>query len=128
MYLTYFRFLLSGKIPGSIRGVRYATVCTVLTGALLAACASSVPRGRADLLGFIQDGQTTREDTYLHLGEPSGLYEDGRVMSFRLGQDDGGYYPVLKATGFTGVRFSLIMVFNEQGILVRHALVQVKAP
>jgi hypothetical protein len=104
------------------------TTVLLLLGILLSACAMSPPLGRADLLGFIQDGQTTREDTYLHLGEPSGLYEDGRIMSFRLGEDNGGYFPIGKASGFSGVRFSLIMVFSEAGILARHALVQVKAP
>ncbi len=119
--------MISGNISGPIPGVKH-TIVLLLLGTLLTACAMSPPQGRADLLGFIQDGQTTREDTYLHLGEPSGLYEDGRIMSFRLGQDDGGYFPVGKASGFTGIKFSLIMVFNETGILARHALVQVKAP
>ena len=85
-------------------------------------------QGRADLLEFIQDGRTSVEEAYLYLGDPSGLYENGRILSFRLGQDEGGYYPVLKTTGFSGVRFSLIMVFDERGILKRHSLVQVKEP
>jgi hypothetical protein len=91
----------------------------------LAGCASA-PIGRADLLGFIQDGQTTREETYLRLGEPAAFCEAGQIMSFRLGKDEGGYFPVEKATGFVDVRYSLIMVFDERDVLRRHSLVQVK--
>lgn len=84
--------------------------------------------GRADLLGFIEDGKTTREQAYLSLGEPAGLYEGGRILSFRLGRDEGGDFVIGKASGFGGVRTSLIMVFDDQGILSRHSLVQMKAP
>lgn len=94
---------------------------------LLGACATT-PLGRSDLLGFIRDGQTTREETYLHLGEPTAFYEGGRIMSFRLGEDGGGYFLLAKSPGFSGVRSSLILVFDESGVLKRHALVQVKAP
>lgn len=99
-----------------------------MLGLLLSACAMTPPQGRADLLAFVQDGKTTREDTYLQLGEPSAQYEGGRIMSFRLGQDKAGYFPIGKSSGFSGVRFSLILVFSEAGILTRHSLVQVKAP
>lgn len=90
--------------------------------------ACSPTLGRVDLLDFIKDGKTTREDVYLSLGEPSGFYEGGRIVSFRLGRDDGGDYVVGKGTGFTGVVTNLVMVFNEQGVLTRHSLVQVKEP
>ena len=50
---------------------------------LLGACATA-PLSRSDLLGFIRDGQTTREETYLHLGRPTAFYEGGRIMSFVL--------------------------------------------
>lgn len=102
-------------------------VVMLLLGTLVTAC-TTPPLGRADLLGFIHDGRTSREETYLHLGEPSALYEGERIMSFRLGRDEGGYFVVGKATGFAGVTTSLIMVFDEKGVLRRHALVQVKAP
>lgn len=113
-------------MPCFCRSRRAAIVLLLLAG-LIAGCAS-VPLGKPDLLGFIRDGKTTREQTYLGLGEPTGSYEAGRILSFRLGKDEGGYFVVGKASGFAGVKTSLIMVFDEQGVLRRHALVQVKAP
>lgn len=102
-------------------------VFLLFPAAFLTSCATP-PRGRTDLLDFIQDGQTTREETYLHLGEPTGLYEAGKIMSFRLDQDEGGYFLVERSTGFSGVKTNLIMVFDERGVLKKHALVQVKKP
>lgn len=93
---------------------------------LLAACVA--PMGRADLLAFIEDGRTTREDAYMHLGEPAASYEEERILCFRIGRDDGGDFVLGRASGFQGVRTSLIMAFDEQGLLKRHSLVQVKAP
>ena len=96
-------------------------------GALLTGCAT-IPQGRTDLLSFIEDGKTTREETYLKLGEPTGLYEEGKIMSYRLDKDEGGYFLVEKSIGFRGVKTNLIMVFDEQGMLKKHSLVQVKKP
>lgn len=93
---------------------------------LLTACAQ--PLGRADLLNFIEDGKTTREQAYLNLGEPSALYEGGRIVCFRLGRDEGGDFVIGKKAGFAGVTTSLIMVFDEEGLLSKHSLVQVKGP
>ncbi|WP_303723052.1 hypothetical protein [Malonomonas rubra] len=93
---------------------------------LLAACAQ--PLGRADLLNFIKDGKTTREQAYLNLGEPSAFFEGGRIVCFRLGRDEGGDFIVAKKAGFAGVTTSLIMVFDEGDILSKHSLVQVKGP
>ena len=97
----------------------------VLLLLLFAGCATT-PLGRADLLAFIEDGRTSREEAYLQLGEPSAFFEGGRILSFRLGQDDGGYFLVEKAKGFVDVRFSLMMVFDDRGVLQRHSLVRVK--
>jgi len=94
--------------------------------ALVGACVT--PRGRTDLLNFIEDGKTTREQTVLQLGEPAAFFEEGRILCFRLGHDGGGAYVVGKSTGFAGVETSLVMVFNEQGVLIRHSQVQVKGP
>ena len=94
---------------------------------LLSGCATQ-PLGRADLLNFIEDGKTTREQAFLNLGEPSSAYEGDRILCFRLGQDKGGNYIVGNAIHFTGVNSSLVMVFDEQGVLRRHSLVQVKGP
>jgi hypothetical protein len=96
---------------------------------LVSSCATT-PLGRGDLLDFIEDGKTSREETYLSLGEPSSIYEEERILCFRLGQDERGYFIVGKGLGWgwAGIKTSLIMVFDDQGVLRRHALVQVKGP
>ena len=94
---------------------------------LLGACAST-PLGQPDLLTFIQDGQTTREQVFLAFGEPSATYEDGRILTFRLARDEGGYFLVERAPGFRSVNYSLVLAFDDAGLLRRHSLVAVKAP
>jgi hypothetical protein len=58
--------------------------------AMLTACAS-MPIGRHDLLYFLQDGKTIREEVFLRLAEPSGIFEGGRILTYRLGEDEGGF-------------------------------------
>jgi hypothetical protein len=94
---------------------------------LVTACMPS-PIGRADLLSFIEDGKTTREQAYLILGEPTATFEGERILCFRLGRDEGGDFVIGKDSGFRSVRTSLIMAFDEHGVLMKHSLVQVKAP
>lgn len=50
--------------------------------------------GQRDLLDFLEDGRTTREDALLALGDPSASYETGRILTYRLARDDGGYFLV----------------------------------
>lgn len=100
---------------------------TLLLTICLAGCAST-PIGRADLLDFVVDGRTTREQAYLQLGEPSGIYEDGSILTYRLDQDEAGYFLIERGTGFMGIRYNLVMVFGPDGILERHSLVPIKVP
>ncbi len=55
---------------------------------LLAACASA-PEGHKDVLDFLNDGVTRREDVLLKLGAPTAQYEDSRILAYRLGKDGG---------------------------------------
>lgn len=93
--------------------------------AALAGCASE-PIGKKDLLDFLHDGVTTREEVILHLAEPSATFEGGRIVTYRLDQDDGGYTILgSKGRGWSG-RFSLVLSFDEHGVLRKHSLVRVK--
>lgn len=102
-------------------------VITALLALCLSGCAAT-PIGRADLLDFVVDGRTTREQAYLQLGEPSGIYEDGSILTYRLDQDEAGYFLIERGQGFMGMRYNLIMVFGADGILERHSLVSIKVP
>ncbi|NJD24498.1 MAG: hypothetical protein FIB06_03730 [Betaproteobacteria bacterium] len=87
---------------------------------------TTAPIGNKQLLGFLQDGVTTREEIYLRLAEPSATFEGGRILTYRLDEDGSGYV-LSKRTGrgFTG-KYSLVLAIDEKGILRRHSLVRIK--
>ena len=100
---------------------------TLLLTIFLVGCAAT-PIGRADLLDFVVDGRTTREQAYLELGEPSGIYEGGSILTYKLDKDETGYFPIESRQGFMGIRYNLVMVFGPDGVLERHSLVPIKVP
>lgn len=91
------------------------------------ACATT-PFGEPDLLDFIRDGETTREDALMRLGAPSASYENERLLTYRLGKDEGGFYPVAKRQGFYDVEYSLVLAFDDTGVLKRHSMVALRVP
>lgn len=106
----------------------------VLLALALAGCATAPSfESRADLLDFLVDGQTTREEAVLKLGHPSGKFERENILTYRLGFEpkSKGYYIVERKVQADGwpvwwdVRYSLVLVFDDGGVLRRHALVEV---
>lgn len=93
----------------------------------LVACATT-PVGNKNLLDFLNDGVTRREDVHLKLGEPSAQYESSRILAYRLAKDEGGYVLVGRRDDWHGVRYNLILVFDADGVLRRHSVVEVRAP
>lgn len=93
----------------------------------LAACVSA-PIGQGGLLDFIQDGQTTKEDVLLRLGEPNALYEDARILTYRLSQDEKGWILLGPTKGWSEAFVNLVLVFDSQGVLRRHSQVKVRSP
>lgn len=93
----------------------------------LAAC-STTPEGRGDLLDFISDGSTRKQEVHTRLGAPSAQYESSRILAYRIGKGASGYYVSAPAKGWLGVQYSLIMVFDDDGVLRRHSLVEVRTP
>jgi hypothetical protein len=94
---------------------------------VFAACATA-PVGRRDLLDFLDDGATLREDVHLHLGEPSARYEGSRIYAYRLAKDEAGYVIVGRRDNWAGVQYNLMLVFDGGGVLRRHSLVEVRSP
>ncbi len=89
---------------------------------------STTPVGRGDLLDFIQDGVTTREDIILRLGEPSATYENSRIMTYRLSRDEGGWFLRAADKRWYGNVANLVVVFDDRSVVTRHSLVQVRGP
>lgn len=78
------------------------------------------------MLDFLQDGITTREDVYMKLAEPSAVWEGGRIMSYQLDRNDKGYVPMRRREAAWTVKYSLMLAFDEHGVLRRHSLVDIK--
>jgi hypothetical protein len=90
-------------------------------------------KGEPELLNFLEDGKTTKQETLLKLGQPSGNFESETALTYRLGfnPNNQGYYIMdrkVNPSGWPvwyGVKFSLVLVFDETGVLRKHALVEV---
>jgi hypothetical protein len=106
---------------------------------VLASCGSSSIIGKKDLLGFLLVGQTTRQDIYQRFDDPSTQYEEGsRIVTYRIGEDKGGLFVREGqwdqgsngevSANWTGVRYSLVLAFDETEVLRRQALVEIRDP
>jgi hypothetical protein len=116
-----------------------AQVLWVAASMAIVSCASVPISGKKDLLGFMEVGQTTRQDVYLHFGDPSAQYEEGsRIVTYRIGEDEGGLFvragqwdqgsDGAARANWTGVRYSLVLAFDETGMLRRQSLVKIRDP
>jgi hypothetical protein len=106
---------------------------------LMAGCASSFSRqANKTLLDFLEDGKTTKEEVvFSRLGAPYSTFEGERIISYRLGKITEGYFVlghIIEAKmqkdptlyiGISGI-FSLVLIFDENNVLQKHALVQIQ--
>lgn len=109
----------------------------ILIGCLaLVACATTttLTKGRKDLLSFLNDGVTRRDDVRTKLGEPSAEFERSRIWAYRLSWDGGGLFIIERRDpwpeSWSGVHYNLMLVFDGEGnaVLRRHSLVEVRSP
>ena len=94
----------------------------------ISGCATvNTPSHDPGLLEFLKDGQTTRQEILLRLGAPSRTMENERVLFYRLGQDGKGYFiRDLVHDHWADVRYSLVLVLDDRGVLEKHSLVNVR--
>lgn len=111
---------------------RISRVIAVLTTLWLASACGTTPtsRGRTDLLTFIADGGTSRGEAIARLGEPNRRLQDGRICAWRIGRDAAGQFVAADRAGtdWRDVDASLVLVFDDNGVLARHALVPMHTP
>jgi hypothetical protein len=110
-------------------------VLAIFLLALLSACAKNLKPDQVmqGPLNYLQEGKTTREEALLHLGTPTADFEKGRILTYRIGQDgEGGIFVRPRQAGL-GVpqnaliaEFSLVLVFDDKGLLKKQKLVSVK--
>jgi len=115
------------RFPASHLISRRAAALICLPLALLAAgCSARTvqpvtgPKANPAPLSFLVDGRTGQAEAEAVLGEPSRRFESGRVLAYRLNLD----YETVDS--LTEARYSLILVFDADGVLHRHGLVKVR--
>lgn len=111
---------------------RSARAACIMVAMLLAGGCTNLPRtqGDKDLLAAVVPG-TSREAMLLKMGTPSASFEGGRIITYRIGEivegDSPGYFIIdRRVWEGDGKRFSLVLVFDEKGNLVKHSLVPVR--
>jgi hypothetical protein len=115
------------RLLGRVRLLAIALVM-VLTGCATPAGVTPDPQ----LLAFLQDGATPRSEALLRLGEPSGFFEGERIVTWRIAGDaKRGRWVQSRAATLGGpatlvAKESLVLVFDEHGMLERHALVPIE--
>jgi hypothetical protein len=103
---------------------------------VVAGCATARPDARADLLNFICNGQTTKTEVLIKLGQPSATFESENIFTYRLGFDahNNGYYVMERGlyarvypdyTTWEAIKYSLVLVFDGHNVLREHSLVEV---
>ena len=102
----------------------------ILLVGLATGCVSQTIAGASpSLLRFLQMGVTTREEVLLKLGQPSAAFEQEKILTYRLGEDSRQGYFVVSPKAllpWQAVRYSLVLVFDANGVLQRQSLVDVK--
>ena len=89
------------------------------------------PQYKTYSLDFIKNGITTRETILNKLGRPSAQFEDGRIITYFLKADKNDQWRrvIPKTSPKTGYKLwteetaSLVLVFGDDNVLVKHSLV-----
>ena len=95
----------------------------------ISGCATTEETGDKRLLDFLVNGQTTKQEMILALGQPSGVYENESVYTYRLaGNSSTGFKPSksFSPCGWHDISYSLVVIFDDQDVLKRHSLVSVQ--
>lgn len=99
---------------------------------LIGGCATADPS--LPSIDFIQDGITSRGAVINAMGPPSMTLEYATLLTYRLrySEDQNEYQIVARqysgagGPGWKYADISLVLIFDENGILERHSMVRVK--
>jgi len=123
--MVYARPRPSSPPATECRQVRTAKLClcaaTLLYGVILAAEPAHPVQ-----LTFLVVGTTKRQDVSVVLGEPSARYPSDSIVTYRLRADGDGYRRVARSFEWHPATHSLVLQFDERGILLRYGLVRVR--
>lgn len=78
--------------------------------------------------GFLRTGATTREEVLERLGQPSAEFDRDRMLTYRFYKNRlGKLVPPAQASDSPGAsEYTLVLSFDDRGLLSRHALVLTK--
>ena len=93
--------------------------------AVVAGCAST-PVGQKGLLEFLDQPPVSVDQVRQHLGEPHAMFEQERVLAYRLSQNTSGYYLAPHKSGWDGVQYDLIIVLDDHNAVQKHGLVVIR--
>jgi hypothetical protein len=104
------------------------TTCALCALFMLGGCVTMPPvPADKNLLNSVVVPGTSREAILLKMGEPSASFEAERILTYRIGEDDEkGYFLMDRQVRWSNTKYSLILVFDDKGILVKHSLVPVR--
>jgi len=116
------------------------TLAAYLLLPLLVGCATSPlaektaeKSAEKTFLESLEDGKTSKQMVILKLGQPSATFEGERILTYRIGKDDYGFFVLDRLTGefvrnvsWTGTKFSLVLIFDENNVLQKHSMVPVR--
>lgn len=92
------------------------------------------PEFEKKYLPFLIDNKSNREELILKLGEPSWVFDNGRIFTYRISIDNKGNITPLRVTNDKNNQviaysnpvylkyYSLVLVFSETNILEKHSL------
>ena len=102
--------------------------CALCTLFVLGGCVTLPPvPADKNLLDNVVPPGTSREAILLKLGEPSASFEAGRILTYRIGEDDDhGYFLMDRQVRWSNTKYSLVLVFDEKGVLTKHNLIPVR--
>jgi hypothetical protein len=80
------------------------------------------------LLEFLRDGGTTRDEVLLKLGQPSATLQAEKVLTYRIGgsAEHGYVVAIPQHDSWQIVTHSLVLIFDANGTLEKHSLVPVR--
>lgn len=93
----------------------------LLTMACSPVLKSVAPTSAKSSIRTVQDGVTTRLELEEMFGKPGASFEGGRIVAWYLDKKHGA-----GVSTTVDLKFHLIVVLNERGIVERHSLLRVR--
>ncbi len=86
----------------------------------------------SEQLKFVHDGSTSQREILNRLGEPANEYEDRRILTYFLYEDQNNRLKVVSSImrspelSSKNIYYNLILVFGTDLVLEQHSLIRVR--